>query len=185
MKYFTPELFRAANSSDMDLALDASDQWEAAAKSYRRRLKSIKKKLPAGLNLFLDTIDLHDAEICGLNLQVSDAEVLGLNVQKATLFAKIREGIVVLSYQLDSTPVIEYDQLPASLVSLPRLWLYDEFDILEGNLSPNRVTHEIFLSDGVLIQFRFTDFAFKMFPTALSDPRCSPAVDQRERLVSV
>ncbi len=97
MKYFRPELFERTNSPDLEAALVASDEWEAAAKAYRRRLKALRKKLPESVNTFVESIGLHDCEVFGLNIQQTDARVFGFDSRTATLFVRRPDGVAVLS----------------------------------------------------------------------------------------
>lgn len=62
MKHFTPELFTAFNSSDREIARDASTRWDKAVAAYDKHLRSLHRRLPPPVRQ-LTKLSLHDAEL--------------------------------------------------------------------------------------------------------------------------
>lgn len=183
MKYFTPELFTLSNSRNLEEALASSDEWEKARDSYRRRLRSLRPKLPEGVNRFLDAADLHDAEYLGethYSLSCSVARSIA-NPTFAHVFVRRHELVTVLNYLHTSDPTVKHDQLPMRLRTTPTTWLYDEFDVV----GESTYSHEVLLSDGRLIKLLFSHFQFSSLEFLSAGPHDPRSGGVGERLLPV
>ncbi|HZT44058.1 MAG TPA: hypothetical protein VFA07_17970 [Chthonomonadaceae bacterium] len=165
MKFFTPELYSAFNSSDDEEADRANGAWENAIRDYQRHLDTFRLDMPYNLRNLSD-LSLHDAEILALH----DAEILGLS-QKATIeshSSKIRNGAAVFVLTLwREEKVINLTYLiwdhvrllpPGSDWRFSKAhihWLYDEFDRAGGQT--DQFWHRILISDGSVIEIPVTD----------------------------
>lgn len=142
MKYFTPDLFIAFNSSDRGIAKVASTQWDKAVAAYDKHLRSIRRKLPRQLT----DLCLHDAEFI-------EFEEVSPNSRHAVAHLVLRNAgeIIFLSYFLLEKPSIAQPLEDAVFSPLAVQWLYDEIDCHGAR----DFSHEILLSDGRVFRFRF------------------------------
>jgi hypothetical protein len=162
MKYLRPEILVRSNSRDLEEAVKAGDEWDAALQRYRRHLNTVKKRLPAKAVCFVDELFLHDSEFIGLNLYRLDPPAFGPAVTKcARAFVRTDQALIVIDYQFAVEFEIESGLLPERLVSGQPLWLYDEFDFDEVR---RLAMHEVFLSNGSVIKFLFHSFDYAVFP---------------------
>jgi hypothetical protein len=145
MKYFTPELFIAFNSSDREIASDASTQWDKVVAAYDRQLRSLRRKLPQPVRQ-LTNLCLHDAEFI-------EFEEVSPNGRRAVAHVVLRQHgeIIFLSYFLLEKPSIGRPIEDAVFSRHAVQWLYDEVDC-QG---PGDFRHDILLSDGRVFRLRF------------------------------
>lgn len=145
MKYFTPELFIAFNSSDRKIARDAATQWDKAVAAYDKHLRSIRRKLPQPVRQLTD-LYLHDSEFI-------EFEEASPNDRRAVAHVVLRRRgeITFLSYFLLEKPSIARPIKDAVFSSHAVQWLYDEINY-QG---PGDFSHEILLSDGRIFRLRF------------------------------
>jgi hypothetical protein len=150
MKHFTPErLIRLQDRANRARFLRSLEDWETAAKSYKRQLAKLRDRLPVDLGLLIDSVPLHDA-------QVLDMWWGGRSQFTITLLAGAAPShLVVLTYSLVEKPEVAPEVLPESVRSAPTLWLYDELD--SGGVTRRAPTfmHNILLSDGREIRLHF------------------------------
>jgi hypothetical protein len=179
MKYLRPEILVRSNSRDIEEAVKAGDEWDAALQRYRRHLKAVKKRLPAKAVCFVDELFLHDSEFIGVNLDRADPRFLLLDDPHARVFVRTDVALIVIDYQLAVDFEIESGLLPAHMVSGQSLWLYDEFDFDEVR---RLAMHEVLLSNGTVIKFLFHGFDYAVLPlTAI--PGTQPAGGRSDQLV--
>jgi hypothetical protein len=167
MKYLKPELLVRSNSPDLDEAVKAGDEWDAALERYRRHLRAVKKRLPGKAVSFVDELYLHDSEFIGVTLDRPDPRFLILGKDPhSRVFVRTDEALVVIDYQLAVEFEVQCGLLPAHLTSERPLWLYDEFDFDKAR---RLASHELFLSNGSVIRFLFHGFNYAVLPlTALT-----------------
>jgi hypothetical protein len=146
MKYYTPELLERCNSSDLDQAYAASQEWEAGIDHYEESLSSWRHRAPEGVRRLLDEFDGHDGLFLGQAL-------LGRDILR--LVIEVDQVLWKLSYQLLADPKIASPPRTGNLWSQgPVLaWLYDELTCL----SAGRFQHEILRSDGSILRIEFSD----------------------------
>lgn len=180
MKYFLPELFIRGNSPDPAEAEAASDEWDAARKDYARALRAVKKHLPAQAARFVEELDLHDGEYIGLNVERADTRNFGLGHLNARVFVRAARSLVTLHYELDAEPDVRTGLLPPRLSTERPDWLYDEFCF---DASTRSCSHEVFLSNGSVILFRFHGFDYAILPLQTL-PGTQPAEGRSDSLVT-
>lgn len=154
MKFFTPELYVRFNSAVTSIANRADADWERALSAYRKQLRSIRPKLSGSVAKLANDVCLHDAEYLGFSKMTMPAMT-----GDVAMIAVRKDGVVsFLVYVLDGEPLVTRPLDDEVFDVSPPHWLYDEFDIA----SPGIYRHEILLSDGRGLSFRFT--AFDMLP---------------------
>jgi hypothetical protein len=120
MKYFTPELFIAFNSTDRKVAKAASIQWDKAVAAYDKHLRSLRRRLPQRVRR-LSSLYLHDAEFL-------EFEESSPNRRNPVAHLVLRQGgeIIFLSYFLVDKPSITAPIQHAAFSPQGVQWLYDE-----------------------------------------------------------
>lgn len=164
MKYFTPELFIALNSSDEEAARVAALRWDKAVIAYDKHLRSIRRKMPAPVRK-LSKLYLHDGELL-------EFEIVSPNGRKpvAHLVVRQQEEIFFLSYFLLAKPTIEKPMRHSIFSPRAVHWLYDEIEC-KGVVD---LTHDILFSDGKVFHLHFEHMS--IFSAAVSVPRFSGAM---------
>ncbi len=147
MKFFTPELYLDFNSRDRKKVLSAHDKWEHALEAYGAHLRRIGPRLPSRVRELANSLCLHDAEFEDYLLPTVDRRPL------AILMLRHESESIYLVYMLAKKPQTKKTKRPWPFSQQPVLWLYDEFDIDVDGFPQ----HEILLSDGRMLTFRFTD----------------------------
>ncbi|MBI3462790.1 MAG: hypothetical protein HY000_06985 [Planctomycetes bacterium] len=124
----------------------AHEQWEHSLEKYRRHLVKVGPRLNASVRVLAESLCLHDADILSVTSQAYDA-ITSL----AVLTTRQASTVTCLIYLLAQEPLTQSApaQWPFSKDKVH--WLYDEFDVLPTGVQQ----HEILMSDGRTITFRF------------------------------
>src|SRR5262249_18635358 len=108
---------------------------------------------------FVQTMSLHDADYLGWGEEYLPGKLARL----AFVVVKLKKRLIAVLYQLDGEPSENH----LSAVKKPRVfdatrpqWLYDEFDVTDAGA----MTHEILLSNGCILKFRFSHFWIRGLP---------------------
>jgi hypothetical protein len=155
MKYMTPELLARFRSLDDETAEAASVEWERQCEAYENHLKEIRPYLSRGVRRFLQGSSFHDAKV--LAMTADDAAHFSLFLEpnepgekKNRIELRYRLAIgSAKGYEIFRHPVLSGDGNPFGW------WLYDEFDIVKGDVSA--MTHSILFTGGC--ELRLTFFA--------------------------
>ncbi|MEO6808529.1 MAG: hypothetical protein ABI353_05395 [Isosphaeraceae bacterium] len=165
MKYFTPELYLRANSSDDDVADRADEEWEQSIKKYQHYIDSLSNEMPPRVKKLAKTIWLHDAQ---LRLLAIGQDVLksGSRLQSpltiATLTLQQGETSVNLVYMLWDRVTQTNPRQGHPWSAVGACWLYDEIELVRPH--PNRFHHRILLSDGSILDIPFYDVNVPVLP---------------------
>ena len=160
MKYFTRELYIEYNSTDALKADRADAAWEEAVAHYRVRLKNIRKRLPTKLRDFAEKMSLHDAVYLGY-LKTPMPKTAG---ELAVVAIAQDAATTLLIYVLIEEPTITSPWASPLFPEQNVHWLYDEIDC-----DDEAMTHDILLSNGQILHFRFT--SFDLLPVVNSETR--------------
>ncbi len=174
MKFFTRELYERTQSED-EAILDASEEeWESALRAYEKHLQGIEPELPVHIREFQELL-LHDAVV----------QSIGREDNRLILILRKDippRDLVILSYDLESEPVLE------TFARHPRDWArttdfnFDEFDVIR-NSGGSLYTQEIVFGNGWLLRLRFRDVrltrAAPLFPIegGAAIPNLSPPLN--------
>lgn len=160
MKYFTPELFVAFNSDDEHVANDAALQWDQAVSDYDGHLKSIRRRFSRNVRE-LSRLNLHDADY----LEYAEDSPSGQH-SAAHLTVRQNGEVIVLLYFLREEPRITAAK--NRIFSEQSVhWLYDEVDAF----GPEDFSHEILLSNGRMLRFRFRHLSILKVATDMKRPK--------------
>ncbi len=140
MKYFTPDRYVRLQDFSSDAKMDAAgEDWERAARRYRRKLSRLLPELPSSLQSLVAKYCLHDAQ------------VLTIGSKDCTFIIVLRlsgppQQLLILNYELAGAPVILKGVLPPDHCAEQTQWLYDEIEHVSGN--KDVWVHSILLSNG-------------------------------------
>ncbi|MEI8371373.1 MAG: hypothetical protein WCJ35_00910 [Planctomycetota bacterium] len=153
MKYLTPELYVKINEADDDEVEGFYQEWTAAGANARTHLQQVKHKLPQKMQLFCETLCLHDAEVLGINVSGGDNAV---RTPVAVISVRQDNKLIWLVYDLYDQPTITTPVSSDAFVSASeqRQWLYDEVDVCDDP----KCRHEILLNTGEVIELVFFQF---------------------------
>jgi hypothetical protein len=160
MKYMTPDLLgRLQDENTVDAT---SEEWDKALAAYKKRLLSIRKKLPPGARTLSRRYDPHDAEVL----------VAAINKEHpvAVILLRLDEPgnrIILLDYHLLKKPEVVKHPSLGEFGRPWQKWLYDEFDTVEEN-GVNYFSHSILLSGGQELKLSFLDMDCKPIEVMLS-----------------
>jgi hypothetical protein len=147
LKYATAEMYQKFQDSDFEI----NDQWEINCSKYEARLKELESRFPVSVNKFLDEVCLHDAE---------------MYVYHRGRFAILQQNwgdnrfVCLLKYELAPSLIkCEIHSGPGFSSGSQAIWLYDEFDLQNGEFQ-----HSILLSTGLEMEINFTSFSWLSVP---------------------
>jgi hypothetical protein len=185
MKYFTPELFIRLQDLRDEAAIR---EWERVTQEYTSSLADVLPQLPAPLRQITKQTPLHDADVLSMT-QLKDT--LAITVQP-----ELSADVLILSYRLVESPVLNRAALPPACRSEPVSWLYDELgveripgppswrtrdDRARGDGRVTVATHNILLGNGWEVGLKFRRFRLIRPETYI--PSSGPAAaDQQEML---
>src|SRR5581483_7719063 len=69
VSFFTLDLYHRFNSPDVDEAVRADADWEAAIVQYKNYLQTYRDDLPPGAKKLAEEVNLHDAEVLGIDFE--------------------------------------------------------------------------------------------------------------------
>jgi hypothetical protein len=181
MKYLTPELLARCRSLEDDVAEAAAAEWERALLAYDQELKQVRRLLPLGARRLLRNATLHDAVLVNIALKLGEPSSASLLFRLAWPTPRGHRG-ALLDYRLLAPPeVLAWpDQ---ELAATHRYALYDEFALVrqgeQENGQPPEYTHDILMTGGVELRFRFSDLRTAWLDRTLSG-NSDPAELRRE-----
>src|SRR5437867_2437761 len=145
MRCFTPELLTRVRSLDEDISVEAHQEWERAIVRSRQRWQKIKASFPEAVQRFEDDqVCLHDAQVLSMGRE-GDAFVIVVQTEPPV------PHLVVLTFTLDTEPVMDTAALPGRQDAGFVTWMYEEFDLDRRK----RCSCEVLLSNGWLVKLRF------------------------------
>jgi hypothetical protein len=175
MKFFTLDLYRRFNSSDVDEAIRADADWEDATARYKAELQVYRDDLPPGAKKLAEEIDLHDAQILGIgseylatgfpsfwipfgpppSLQIP-YPIVSQMAAELIITLRVADEISIILYSLwnQMDPPVFRDRHAADRV----YWLYDE--IVPDRARSRHFWHNILLSDESTLEIPFIDCVF-------------------------
>lgn len=148
MKYFTRDLYKRCRSTNDDILSAACEEWEQANEAYERHLAAIEPELPPHLREFAGLL-LHDAEVQSIAWQ-DHRLILVLHKDIPP------RDLVILNYELDSEPVVEFFADTPADWSKPTTFDFDELDV-EGKEESKIYSQSIVFANGWLMKVRFRD----------------------------
>jgi hypothetical protein len=165
MRYFTPELYLAGNSTDEDVVDAAEVAWDKATEAYRAYLDSVKHHMPSGVRELAEAC-FHDAEVVATRSHVvlppaphGVVTPIAPMPTYAILLLDAKEPISVTYFLWDVTRI--HAAVDAWRFGSRKVyWLYEEMEARQG---PGELwfRHKILLSNGTVLEIPFTD-AFVM-----------------------
>ena len=187
MKYFKPDLLVRCRSLDDDAADEAAADWEKAIVAYRKRLQTIRRRLPVDARRLITHYALHDAKIRSIakTLTVADGgrrRSLSIRVQVEDTPSQAGD-VLELNYALaagsHSLSFKKTSLFEGGASGFGRI-LYAEFDWD----SQRRVwTHSLLLSSGWELDVRFGAFRLRRLEEISLSPSEMPAGKDSQRLV--
>jgi hypothetical protein len=174
MKFFTRELYARTQSEDEAIVDASEEEWESALQAYEQHLQALVPDLPGHVRGFQELL-LHDAVV----------QSIGREDNRLILILRKDippRDLVILSYDLESEPVLE------PFARHPRDWgrttdfNFDEFDVVH-EAGGTLYTQEIVFGNGWLLRLRFRDVrltrAAPLFPIegGAAIPNLSPPLN--------
>ncbi len=158
MRFFTPDLFIAFNSSDEEEADRANEEWEEALQAYRKHLDDLRDQMPSQVKN-LTTLCLHDAEILAAEQPIVPCIPLS-PIEPFPFWARFSILSVRQGNDISSLIYVLWDQVCTHQPSeswpfskLRKHWLYDEVDVSPTHRGT--FLHRILLSDGSIMEIPF------------------------------
>jgi hypothetical protein len=165
MKYFTPELFVAANSADAEMADRAARAWDDTSAAYLKYIKRVGEKLPTPIRTFLQRQNLHDAELLPARPQArgfapfwirTGVDAHGVTLDTSLSFQQVGAELTLQYKGLLDKPTIRRPVESPIFSEQNMTCLYDEFGIgKSGNVS-----HDILFGNGYVVTILFRKFSF-------------------------
>lgn len=169
MRFFTPELYMAFNSTSDEEADRADDAWEAAIKAYRRHLVALGDRMPSQVRKLAEMC-LHDAEVLACDQEVGSSNSLPVKknswtpsrLDVAILSLRNDGRILSLVYSLWDRIREKSRQKKWTFSKQRKHWLYDEIDLAPDN--GGKFLHRVLFSDGTVIEIPFLSVVMHSFP---------------------
>lgn len=178
MKYFTYDLLKRYGSPDERIADAADREWERATVAYRKRLETIRPKLPAAVRSFLQKFCLHDARLVTL-ARGKPLWTLSLVFQ----FDSPHQDGIQLIYTLPKGLRALYHR-GREEAGVHLEWLYDEIDVVRNGATP-LFLHSILLTAGLELQLSFSRLQWKYYPRMVAPPAKPMEREQIKELVGM
>ena len=151
MKYMTPQLYNEINSSVVSIADSADRKWNSNKRRYKHYLTKIQNRIPEQFREFLKKDCLHDATVIDSSVDNTSHPP---SIYK--IFA-VHDNIgFVLIYKISQIPIFQNTSMDEFLRSSKPEWMYDEIELLKNGT----FQHQIFFSDGKLLNINFFDFFY-------------------------
>ncbi len=163
MRYFTPELIARGQVDDHELLDRHEEEWDQVCERYEAYLKTVLPDMPPGLKHIEASYYLHNARVLSIARRGS-ALVLTLQLDTPP------QSILAFTYVLISEPSIQEVGPPEARFGWdPPLWLYNEFERVEGEHGGWKET--LLLSNGWEITMHFHDVKVEEFDAILPNHR--------------
>ena len=175
MKFFTPELYMRFNSSDDDIADEATREWDRAIENYLRHLQSLPltehvKELSE--QCFHDALCLDKTTHPGRSFPAAHPSRKGNNSEErdrtwitpqiTSLLLQAADEMIQLLYSAAYDPVIVDHSPEWKAWEVTNRWLYDEIDVAEDE--PRLFIHRILWSNGTVLTIPFWDVSLVRVP---------------------